>query len=92
MHLGFRAEVIKPLKMHSSAKLVLRNAPQLGGWGNNYSERTINNVINIKKVCDFIKNYDIVLVAYENEKQNNFCFGGGAYRVPAGVCRLFNQQ
>lgn len=31
----------------------------------------INNVINIKKVCDFIKNYDIVLVAYENEKQNN---------------------
>lgn len=31
----------------------------------------INNVINIKKVCDFIKNYDIVLVAYENEKQNS---------------------
>lgn len=31
----------------------------------------INNIINVKNICDLIKNYDIVLVAYENEKQNN---------------------
>ena len=30
----------------------------------------INNVINIKELCENIKNYDIVLVAYENEKNN----------------------
>ena len=30
----------------------------------------INNIISIKQLCDFIKNYDIVLVAYENEKDN----------------------
>lgn len=30
----------------------------------------VNDVINIKKLCDLIKNYDIVLVAYEEEKQN----------------------
>ena len=30
----------------------------------------INNIINVKNICDFIKNYDIVLVAYENEKEN----------------------
>lgn len=30
----------------------------------------INDLINIKNICDFIKNYDIVLVAYENEKEN----------------------
>ena len=30
----------------------------------------INNVLNIKKLCDLIKKYDIVLVAYENEKEN----------------------
>ena len=30
----------------------------------------INNIINIKKVYELIKNYDIVLVAYENEKEN----------------------
>ena len=30
----------------------------------------INNIINIKKVYEKIKNYDIVLVAYENEKNN----------------------
>lgn len=28
----------------------------------------INNVINIKNVCNFLTNYDIVLVPYENEK------------------------
>ncbi|MCI8617049.1 MAG: 16S rRNA (uracil(1498)-N(3))-methyltransferase [Clostridia bacterium] len=27
----------------------------------------INNIVNVKNICDFIKNYDIVLVAYENE-------------------------
>lgn len=30
----------------------------------------INNIINIKNMCDLIKKYDIVLVAYENEKDN----------------------
>ena len=30
----------------------------------------INNIINVKNICDFIKKYDIVLVAYENEKEN----------------------
>lgn len=29
---------------------------------------TINNVINIKNVCNMLANYDIVLVPYENEK------------------------
>ncbi len=30
----------------------------------------INDLINIKNMCNFIENYDIVLVAYENEKEN----------------------
>ena len=30
----------------------------------------IKNVINVKKVCDLIEKYDIVLVAYENETEN----------------------
>ena len=30
----------------------------------------INNIINVKKLCDLIDNYDIVLVAYENEREN----------------------
>lgn len=30
----------------------------------------INNIINIKNLCDLIEKYDIVLVAYENEKEN----------------------
>lgn len=30
----------------------------------------INNIINIKNVCNLIEKYDIVLVAYENEKEN----------------------
>lgn len=30
----------------------------------------IENVINISKVCDLIENYDIILVAYENEEKN----------------------
>lgn len=30
----------------------------------------VNNVINVKKLCELIKNYDIVLLAYENEKEN----------------------
>lgn len=30
----------------------------------------INEVLNIKKLCDLIDKYDIVLVAYENEKEN----------------------
>ncbi|MCI8640617.1 MAG: 16S rRNA (uracil(1498)-N(3))-methyltransferase [Clostridia bacterium] len=30
----------------------------------------IENIINISKVCDLIKNYDIVFVAYENELEN----------------------
>ena len=29
----------------------------------------INNVINIQKLCDLINQYDIILIAYENEKQ-----------------------
>lgn len=28
----------------------------------------INNIINVKEICNLINNYDIVLVAYENEK------------------------
>lgn len=31
----------------------------------------INNVINIKKICEIVENYDIVLVAYENEENNS---------------------
>ena len=30
----------------------------------------INNIINIKNLCNLIENYDIVLVAYENETEN----------------------
>lgn len=30
----------------------------------------IENLINLKKVCNLIKKYDIVLLAYENEKEN----------------------
>jgi 16S rRNA (uracil1498-N3)-methyltransferase len=30
----------------------------------------INNIINIKNICNTISNYDIVLLAYENEKNN----------------------
>ena len=30
----------------------------------------IKEIINIKKLCELIKNYDILLVAYENEKEN----------------------
>lgn len=30
----------------------------------------IKDIINIKKVCNLIEKYDIVLVAYENEKEN----------------------
>ena len=30
----------------------------------------INNVINIKKIYDLIEKYDIVLITYENEKEN----------------------
>lgn len=30
----------------------------------------INNVINIKNICKMLLDYDIVLVAYENEKEN----------------------
>ena len=30
----------------------------------------INNIINVKNICDLVTKYDIVLVAYENEKQN----------------------
>ena len=29
----------------------------------------IENIINVKKICELIKNYDIVLIAYENENQ-----------------------
>ena len=30
----------------------------------------VHNIINIKNLCDLIQNYDIVLVAYEKEKEN----------------------
>ena len=30
----------------------------------------IGNVINIKDICSIVKDYDLVLVAYENEKDN----------------------
>lgn len=30
----------------------------------------INNITNIKNICDLVTEYDILLVAYENEKQN----------------------
>lgn len=30
----------------------------------------INNIINVKNICDLVTKYDIVLVAYENERQN----------------------
>lgn len=31
----------------------------------------VNSVINVKKLCEIIENYDIVLVAYENEDDNS---------------------
>ena len=30
----------------------------------------INNVVNISKICSLIENYNILIVAYENEKEN----------------------
>ncbi len=30
----------------------------------------INNIVNIKNICNLIDKYDIVLLAYENEKNN----------------------
>ena len=30
----------------------------------------INNIINIKNICNLIQKYDMVLVAYENEEKN----------------------
>ena len=30
----------------------------------------VNNIINLKNICNSLKEYDIVLVAYENEKNN----------------------
>ena len=30
----------------------------------------INNIINVKNVCQIVENYDIVLVAYEKEESN----------------------
>ena len=30
----------------------------------------INNIVNIKNICNLINKYDIVLLAYENEKNN----------------------
>lgn len=32
----------------------------------------INNIINIKNICNYIQEYDIVLLAYENEENNTF--------------------
>lgn len=32
----------------------------------------IENIINIKKLCEEVKNFDLVLLAYENEKENAF--------------------
>ena len=31
----------------------------------------INNLLSVNKLCNFIKDYDIVLLAYENEKDNS---------------------
>ena len=31
----------------------------------------INNVVSVKQLCNFVKDYDIVLLAYENEKENS---------------------
>ena len=30
----------------------------------------VTNIINVKKICDFIQEYDLVLLAYEEEKNN----------------------
>ncbi|MGN1311099.1 MAG: RsmE family RNA methyltransferase [Clostridia bacterium] len=30
----------------------------------------INNIINIKNICNVVQNYDILLVPYENEEKN----------------------
>lgn len=32
----------------------------------------VDNVINIKKLCEEINNFDLVLLAYENEKEHSF--------------------
>lgn len=31
----------------------------------------INNIINIKNICNVVQNYDILLVPYENEEKNS---------------------
>ena len=37
--------------------------------GRNYVPK-INNILNVNQICEEFENYDIVLVAYENEKEN----------------------
>ena len=37
--------------------------------GRNYVPK-INNILNVNQICEEFKNYDIVLVAYENEKES----------------------
>ena len=37
--------------------------------GRNYVP-VINNILNVNQICEEFENYDIVLVAYENEKEN----------------------
>lgn len=37
--------------------------------GRNYIPK-INNILNVNQICEEFKNYDTVLVAYENEKEN----------------------
>ena len=32
----------------------------------------VENIINIKKLCEDINNFDLILLAYENEKENSF--------------------
>lgn len=32
----------------------------------------VTNIINIKKMCEEINNFDLVLLAYENEKEHSF--------------------
>ena len=33
-------------------------------------KKKVNNIVNVKEVCNLCNEYDIVLIAYENEKEN----------------------
>ena len=40
----------------------------------------VKHLINVKEICNWINEYDVIIVAYENEKEN---FHDGAGHIPA---------